>query len=121
MDRVTQLQEALDKTVADFAQAILALSNEVPPKAEEEEKPGQARPAVIQSTSHSFFQSIQNLTLLVDNLPGIELSEQAQLARLRELDRANSAADAELEEAIMEADELLAGLGSTTGILQKNG
>ncbi|KAJ3162462.1 hypothetical protein HDU86_004944 [Geranomyces michiganensis] len=50
----------------------------------------------------------RNMDVLIDNLPGIELSEREQLARMRALDEETRLADQELERAIAEANKLMA-------------
>ncbi|KAI8913051.1 hypothetical protein DFJ77DRAFT_466604 [Powellomyces hirtus] len=130
MDRVSQLQDILDKTVQDFATALLEIQNNAPPvavdpsipvtfvSAEQIQAQSEAVQAIVENTIRSITTSSHQMGLLIESLPGIDLSHQDQFARLKALDEENKAADQALEDAVAEANllmrQLQAGIGKST-------
>ncbi|KAJ3184503.1 hypothetical protein HDU87_003903 [Geranomyces variabilis] len=120
MDRVSQLQDLIDKTVQDFATALLEIQNVAPPVAvdpsipvtfvapEQVQTQANAANVLTQQFVTSMKTTAQQLDVLIDNLPGINLTELEQLARMRALDEESCAADEELERAVAEANRLMA-------------
>ncbi|KAJ3015982.1 hypothetical protein HKX48_004281 [Thoreauomyces humboldtii] len=114
MDRVSQLQDVLDKTVQDFASALLELQHGAPPVMVDASIPVTFVPddivqtqtastaAILDKAITNMTTSINHSSLLIDSLPGVHLNEAQQMDRLRELDRESKDADADLEAAVAE-------------------
>ncbi|KAJ3173624.1 hypothetical protein HDU88_002712 [Geranomyces variabilis] len=119
-DRVSQLQDLIDKTVQDFATTLLEIQNVAPPVAvdpsipvtfvapEQVQTQANATNVLTQQFITSMKTAAQQLDVLIDSLPGIDLTEREQLARMRALDEESRAADEELERSVAEANRLMA-------------
>ncbi|KND00850.1 uncharacterized protein SPPG_03954 [Spizellomyces punctatus DAOM BR117] len=131
MDRVSQLQELLDKTVQDFAKALGRLQFETPPVAVDLNTPvtflseeqlrssQQNKTAFIQETAKDMILSVKAMDYLIDNLPAINMTQDDQNARLRDLNEESKAATIELQEAVDEAAEILREIRDTRDFLAR--
>ncbi|KAG0232654.1 RNA polymerase II mediator complex subunit [Actinomortierella wolfii] len=106
MDRLTQLQDAIDKLALLFFSSVdhltrnaplLPLNNDIP--------------IVTTDTAQELAQDISRhakaLEMLIDNLPGIGQTPEDQLRDLEELAQQNAIANQEYDEAVSEAKALL--------------
>ncbi|KAG0282827.1 RNA polymerase II mediator complex subunit [Linnemannia gamsii] len=116
MDRLTQLQDAIDKMALLFVSSLDHLTKNAPLVPLHPNVP-------VVSTDHGMAQdhlqsSAQELALdisrqakeleaLIDNLPGISQTPEAQIHDLEDLAQQNADATVEYEMAVQEAKELL--------------
>ncbi|KAI9105778.1 hypothetical protein DFS34DRAFT_28495 [Phlyctochytrium arcticum] len=131
MDRVTQIQELLDKTVQDFAMAMGQLQMDAAPRALDPSIPVTFMPVeeirnreskskhIISKAATDLVVSIKSINYLVDHLPGIDMSDDQQKQRIRELEEEGQAATEDLRLAVEEADGILQEIRDTRTFLAK--
>uniref|UniRef100_A0A7S4JWL1 Mediator of RNA polymerase II transcription subunit 21 n=1 Tax=Paramoeba aestuarina TaxID=180227 RepID=A0A7S4JWL1_9EUKA len=110
MDRLSQLQEKVCELSRLFYTYIGVLQRDAPPSplppgldATDFFGQGRTFAASIMETTGEIFR-------LIDSLPGIDQSEEAQLDDLKQIDEENEIYATKLREALRETDLLLAGI-----------
>jgi len=116
MDRLTQLQKQLDQLTTEFYEYVGTLQQNAPPaplprqldtlpKGDAEEL--RQRSEAFNSTARQFASEIvltsQRINDLINELPGVDLTEEAQLAQIEQLEASNQATGKKLEEIIVRA------------------
>eukprot|EP00744_Colponema_vietnamica_P014871 GILI01020823.1.p2 GENE.GILI01020823.1~~GILI01020823.1.p2 ORF type:complete len:179 (+),score=33.10 GILI01020823.1:43-537(+) len=91
----------------DYSQELSEMGRQTGPEAEENFKKQVAALAKDLAISH------KTINRLIDELPGLELSEEEQLEMIRQLEQENLKAGEELEVAVGKAEALLSEVRST--------
>ncbi|KAF9970030.1 RNA polymerase II mediator complex subunit [Actinomortierella ambigua] len=116
MDRLTQLQDAIDKLALLFFSSLdhltrnaplLPLNNDIPIVTTEHGMPQEHLKNAAQELALDISRHAKDLEMLVDNLPGIDQTPEDQLRDLEDLAHQNAVANQEYDEAVAEAKALL--------------
>lgn len=117
MDRLTQLQDAIDQTAKMFLNSIHYLHTKAAMVPLNDSIPIVAPnvmadpPELFRQSTHELATDIvkkaKEIDALIDALPGVQLTEAEQIAALEELERQNAAANEEHNRAVARAKELL--------------
>ncbi|KAG0041672.1 hypothetical protein BGZ83_001458 [Gryganskiella cystojenkinii] len=116
MDRLTQLQDAIDKLALLFVSSLdhltknaplVALNPEVPVVTIEHGMPKEVLQASAQELALDISRQAKELETLIENLPPITQTPEEQTLDLEVLARQNDLATKEYEDAVLEAKGLL--------------
>ncbi|KAG0351617.1 hypothetical protein BGZ54_003165 [Gamsiella multidivaricata] len=115
MDRLTQLQDAIDKLALLFVSSLDHLTKNAPlvplnpnvPVVTVHGMPQEQLQNSAQELALDISRQAKELETLIDNLPGITQSLEDQTCDLEALARQNAQATEEYEAAVLEARELL--------------
>ncbi|KAH6574514.1 hypothetical protein BASA61_002381 [Batrachochytrium salamandrivorans] len=122
MDRLTQLQECMDKLTEIFFTATGVLQRDAPLisanpelpvtswKPEQVEANWLANKDLAQTAAKDIVETAKVIDFLIDQLPGIAETEDEQIQTLQNLEEENLIAGKEMEEAIAEAERLRASI-----------
>ncbi|KAF9162711.1 Mediator of RNA polymerase II transcription subunit 21 [Actinomortierella ambigua] len=106
MDRLTQLQDAIDKLALLFFSSLDHLTRNAPLLPLNNDVPIVTTDAA-QELALDISRHAKDLEMLVDNLPGIDQTPEDQLRDLEDLAHQNALANQEYDEAVAEAKALL--------------
>ncbi|KAF9117778.1 RNA polymerase II mediator complex subunit [Mortierella sp. 14UC] len=116
MDRLTQLQDAIDKMALLFVSSLdhltknaplVPLHLNVPVVSNDHGMPVDQLQNSAQELALDISRQAKELEALIDNLPGISQTPEAQIHELEVLAQENADATLEYEAAVKEAKELL--------------
>ncbi|KAK3815905.1 MAG: hypothetical protein JOS17DRAFT_759250 [Linnemannia elongata] len=116
MDRLTQLQDAIDKMALLFVSSLdhltknaplVPLHPNVPVVSTDHGMPHDQLQNSAQELALDISRQAKELEALIDNLPGISQTPEAQIHDLENLAQQNADATVEYELAVKEAQELL--------------
>ncbi|KAI1318647.1 Mediator of RNA polymerase II transcription subunit 21 [Mortierella claussenii] len=105
MDRLTQLQDAIDKLALLFVSSLDHLTKNAPLVSLNQNVPVVTDSA--QELALDISRQAKELETLIDNLPGISQTPEDQTKDLEHLAQQNAEATLEYEGAVLEAKELL--------------
>jgi mediator of RNA polymerase II transcription subunit 21 len=111
MDRLTQLQDAIDEMARMFANSVEFL-NKVQ-VGQDQVKLKESQQELVQD----IVKKAKQIELLIDNLPGIRNTEQEQLDMIKELNKEMHEANIEYLKAVEDAESLRKQIIETIGIL----
>ncbi|KAJ3332808.1 Mediator of RNA polymerase II transcription subunit 21 [Blyttiomyces sp. JEL0837] len=124
-DRLTQIQDCLDKVTEMLYISVgmlqrdaplISLNPEIPITAWTEEQVAKNQAdtkAFATEFSTDIVQTCKVIDYLIDRLPGINFTEEEQLQRLKDLEQDNVKAGEELEAMILKAESVLSEIKST--------
>ncbi|CAG8438652.1 17815_t:CDS:2 [Acaulospora morrowiae] len=115
MDRITQLQQSIDRMVSIFLTVVDKLNNtnlqtQDPQKFKSEQ----------QEIVHDICTNAKQIELLIAALPGINRSESEQIATFKALEQELQEANEEYQRSIQNAESLLKQILDTISIIAKD-
>ncbi|KAI8928877.1 hypothetical protein BC831DRAFT_446234 [Entophlyctis helioformis] len=120
MDRLTQLQECVDKMSEMFYTSVGVLQRDAPLVATNQELPVTSWTAeqvqanwtgnqeLARTVAKDIVETAKVIDFLIAQLPGIATTEEEQVRLLQELEEENRIAGEEMERTVAEADVMLA-------------
>ncbi|KAG0198950.1 hypothetical protein BGX28_007693 [Mortierella sp. GBA30] len=106
MDRLTQLQDAIDKLALLFVSSLDHLTKKAPLMPLNPNVPV-VNEGSAQELALDISRQAKELEMLVENLPGLSQTPEDQTRDLESLAQQNAQANEEYEAAVLEAKELL--------------
>ncbi|GBC02206.1 hypothetical protein RclHR1_00450041 [Rhizophagus clarus] len=111
MDRLTQLQDAIDEMARMFANSVEFL-NRVQ-VGQDQVKLKESQQEIVQDV----VKKAKQIEILIDNLPGLRNTEQEQFDMIKELNKEMHEANLEYLKAVEDAESLRKQIVETIGIL----
>ncbi|KAJ3288431.1 Mediator of RNA polymerase II transcription subunit 21 [Borealophlyctis nickersoniae] len=119
LDRLTQVQDVIDRTTAIFTSAVGLIQAQAPPMPVDPTLPVVYEKAsdLTQAVSRDLVFHAKVFDALVDKLPAITVSEEEQISRLQQLEEENHKVGLQLEKTVAMAEAFLEEIRSTMRII----
>ncbi|CAI2167264.1 20612_t:CDS:2 [Funneliformis geosporum] len=113
MDRLTQLQDGIDELARMFANSVEYLNRAQVHVDQDQVKFRESQRELVQD----IVKKSKQIELLIENLPGMQNSEQEQIDMIKELNKEMHEANLEYLKAVEDAESLKKQIMETIGIL----